>query len=228
VSVHQTGEWRFHPGPLFSNVVVIDEVNRCTPRTQAALLEAMEEHQISVDGTTRPLPQPFFVVATQNPHEHAGTFPLVEGQRDRFTLVTSMGYPDRDAERSLLLGQGGEAAFAELGSVTTPDAVAAAIAATRSLYCSGPVADYVLDVATATRVHPDVALGASPRAALSLLHASQAHAVLSGRTYVSPADVQAVARPVLTHRLILHGGPDLAGAGGVVSALLDQLPVPRE
>lgn len=230
VSVHHppTGEWRFHPGALFANVVVVDELNRCTPRTQAALLEAMEERQVSVDGVTRALPLPFFVVATQNPHDHAGTFPLVEGQRDRFALVTTMGYPDRASEKGLLLGRGGGPSLRDLAAVTNADAVSAAIAATATLRVAATVADYVLDIASATRAHPDVALGASTRASLWLVRTARAHAVLCGRDYVSPADVQAVAAPVLAHRLLLGGGADTRAATALVTRILEQLPVPSE
>lgn len=230
VSVHHppTGEWHFHPGALFANVVVVDELNRCTPRTQAALLEAMEERQVSVDGVTRTLPEPFFVVATQNPHEHAGTFPLVEGQRDRFALVTTMGYPDRASEKGLLLGRGGVASYADLGPVTTAAGVSAAVAATAGVRLSAALADYVLDITAATRQHPDVALGASTRAAMWLVRTARAHAVLCGRDYVSPADVQAVSAPVLAHRLLLAGGPDTTAAAGLVVRILERLAVPRE
>ncbi|MBX7160916.1 MAG: MoxR family ATPase [Acidimicrobiia bacterium] len=230
VSVHHphSGEWHFHPGALFANVVVVDELNRCTPRTQAALLEAMEERQVSVDGTTRPLPDPFFVVATQNPHEHAGTFPLVEGQRDRFALVTTMGYPDRASEKGLLLGRGGVPGLDDLTAVTTAAGVSAAIAATSELHVAGAVADYVLELIAATRTHPEVVLGASTRAAMWVVRAAKAHAVLCGRDYVSPADVQAVAAPALAHRLLLVGGPDAAVAAALVGRIVEQVPVPRE
>lgn len=183
---------------------------------------------MSVDGVTRALPEPFFVVATQNPHEHAGTFPLVEGQRDRFVLVTTMGYPDRASEKGLLLGRGGTASFTDLAPVTTAAGVSAAIAATAAVHVSAAVADYVLDIVAATRHHPEVALGASTRAAMWLLRATRAHAVLCGRDYVSPADVQAVAAPVLAHRLVLTGGPDTSAAGGLVARTVERLPVPTE
>jgi MoxR-like ATPase len=226
VSVLAAEGWQFRPGPLFANVVLVDEVNRATPRTQSALLEAMEERQVTADGTTHRLPEPFFLVATQNPFEHAGTFPLVEAQRDRFAVVVELGHPPRPAERELLLGKGGTAVLDELEPVTDPAALVRAQAAVRAVHCRPEVADYVIDVADATRRHPDVTIGASPRASLGLLHAAQAHAVLGDRGFVTPDDVQAVAVAGLAHRLILAGGPDLHRAADLVTALLEDVPVP--
>ncbi len=219
-------EWRFNPGPLFANVVLVDEINRATPRTQSALLEAMEERQVSVDGTTYRLPEPFVVVATQNPYEQLGTFALVEGQRDRFALVSQMGLPGRPAERALLLGQGGVGALESLAPVTNPEELARAIATVRETHCTPALADYVLDLADATRGDAAITLGASPRAALSLLRAAQAHAVIEGRTYVLPDDVKAVAAPALAHRLILAEGENLTAASAHVDRLLRGVPVP--
>jgi MoxR-like ATPase len=226
VSVLGGEGWQFRPGPLFANVVLVDEVNRATPRTQSALLEAMEERQVTVDGQTHPLPDPFFLVATQNPFEHAGTFPLVEGQRDRFAIVVELGHPGRKAERELLLGHGGTTALDDLHAVLEPGSLLRAQAAVRAVHCRPEVADYVIDVAEGTRRHPDVSIGASPRATLALLHAAQAHAVVAGRAYVSPDDVQAVASAALAHRLILTGGPDLHTAADLVAAVLEATPVP--
>ena len=220
-------EWEFRPGPLFANVVLVDEVNRATPRTQSALLEAMEERQVTVDGTTHPLPDPFVVVATQNPFEHVGTFPLVEGQRDRFGVVVEMGLPGRDTERELLLGRGGTGSLEDLSPVTGPEGLRAAIAAVRRVHCAPEVADYVVEISSAIRSHPEVRHGASPRASLSLLNAARAQAVLAGRSFVSPDDVKQVAAPSLAHRLILNGGPDLHGGGALVRSVLDRVPVPR-
>ena len=232
VSVFHRGEsgadsWEFRPGPLFANVVLVDEVNRATPRTQSALLEAMEERQITTDGVTRALPDPFFLVATQNPFEHSGTFPLVEGQRDRFAVVVQLGLPGRNAERELLMGVGGSAHLDELGAVTDAATIAKAIAEVRRVHCEPALADYVIDIADATRSHPDVVLGASPRASLGLLHAAQAHAAITGRAYVTPEDIRTVAPAALAHRLILAGGPDLHAATALVHGLLSQVPVPR-
>jgi MoxR-like ATPase len=220
-------EWEFRPGPLFAHVVLVDELNRATPRTQSALLEAMEEHQVTVDGVTRPLPDPFFLVATQNPYETAGTFPLVEGQLDRFTVVTEIGHPDPLTERSLLLGAGGEPALDALDAVTEPGALAAARAAVRRVHCATEVADYTVAIAGATRAHPDVVVGASPRGSLALLHAAQAHAVLDGRDYVVPDDLQRVAPAVLAHRLVLRDPVAVRDARAFVGTLLTAVPVPR-
>jgi MoxR-like ATPase len=226
VSVLAAEGWEFRPGPLFAHVVLVDEVNRATPRTQSALLEAMEERQVTADGQSHPLPAPFFLVATQNPFEHAGTFPLVEGQRDRFSIVVELGHPGRQAERELLLGQGGVAVLDDLEPVSDPDALARAQAAVRSVHSEPEVIDYVIDVSEATRRHPDVVIGASPRATLGLLHAAQARALVAGRAFVTPDDVQAVAPAALAHRLILASGPDLHTAGALVAALLEHIPVP--
>jgi len=221
------GRWEFRPGPVFAHVLLVDEVNRATPRTQSALLEAMEERQVTVDGETRALPEPFFLVATQNPYEHAGTFPLLEGQRDRFAIVVQLGHPDRPAERELLLGKGGLDALEQLGPVTTPAGLAAAIAAVHRVHCAPAVADYVIDVADATRAHPDVVAGASPRASMSLLDTAKAAAAIAGRHYVVPDDVKAVAGPALAHRLILTAGPNMAAGAGVVAGALRTVPTPR-
>ena len=228
VNVFLAGDerWEFRPGPLFANVVLVDEINRTTPRTQSALLEAMEEHQVTVDGDSRPLPDPFFVVATQNPFEQAGTFPLVEAQRDRFAVVMHLGHPERPAERELLLGTGGVDSLDDLSPVTTPAGLQSAVAEVRSVHCEPVVADYVIDVAAATRDHPDVVRGVSPRATLGLLHAAKAHAAMGGRRFVVPDDVQAVAAPALAHRLLLPVGPDVHAGGQVVRGIVDALPVP--
>jgi MoxR-like ATPase len=220
------GGWEFRPGPLFANVVLVDEINRATPRTQSALLEAMEERQITVDGETRALPDPFFLVATQNPFEHVGTFPLVEGQRDRFAVVVQLGHPDRVTERELLLGHGGGDELAELEPVADLDAVRAATRAVRAVHTEPAVADYVVALAAATRAHPDVAIGASPRASLALLHASQAAAVIAERVFVTPDDVKSVVVPVFAHRLVLRDGADLAAGGALVRDLLGSVAVP--
>lgn len=220
-------DWDFRPGPLFANVVLVDEINRATPRTQSALLEAMEEQQVTVDGVTHRLPDPFFVVATQNPFEHVGTFPLVEGQRDRFAVVVEMGLPARDTERELLLGRGGTGSLDELAAVTAPEGLRAAVAAVRRVHCDPAVADYVVDISSAIRSHPDVRLGASPRASLSLLNAARAQAVLARRSFVSPDDVKAVANASMAHRLILGGGADLHAGSALVRSVVERVPVPR-
>jgi MoxR-like ATPase len=220
-------EWEFRPGPLFANVVLVDELNRATPRTQSALLEAMEERQVTVDGVTRALPQPFFLVATQNPFETAGTFPLVEGQLDRFTVVTEIGPPDPTTERELLLGAGGESALEVLEPLTDPAELVAAIASVRGVHCAPEVADYTVAISNATRAHGEIAIGASPRASLALLHAAQANAVLEGRDYVVPDDVSRLASPVLAHRLILRDPGRLADARAIVQSVVGAVAVPR-
>jgi MoxR-like ATPase len=219
--------WEFRPGPLFAHVVLVDEINRATPRTQSALLEAMEERQVTVDGDSRPLPDPFFLVATQNPFEHAGTFPLVEGQRDRFGVVLHLGHPDRPAERELLLGTGGTGSLEALEPVTDPAGLGKAIATVRGVHCEPSVADYVIDIAAATRRHRDVLRGASPRASLGLLQAAKAEAAMAGRPFVVPDDVKAVAGPALAHRVLLATGPDIHAGADLVRDLVDGLPVPR-
>lgn len=221
-----TGTWSFRPGPVFSNVLLVDEVNRASPRTQAALLEPMEEHHVTVDGETRPLPVPFFCIATRNPHGQIGTFPLPESQLDRFAVLLSMGLPGRDAERGLLGGVGGAAALGQLQPATNPEEVAATMVAVQGVYCAPPVVEYLLDLVDATRSHPRLAPGASPRAATGLLNVARARAVVSGRDYVVPDDVQTVLRPALVHRV----GPadsDTAATWELLGEVLSSVPVPR-
>jgi MoxR-like ATPase len=222
-----TGQWEFRPGPVFANVVLVDEVNRASPRTQAALLEPMEEHQVTVDGVTHRLPDPFFVVATENPAGAAGTFPLPESQLDRFAIVLTLGLPERAAEREILSGRGGVDALDAIQPVTTTDALAAAITAVRHVHCAASVVDYVLDVVGATRNHPDVVIGASPRASLGLLHAAQAHATVVGRDFVSPDDVKAVASAALAHRLVLSTGVDTTRGLRIVRDIVSTVATPR-
>jgi MoxR-like ATPase len=222
-----TGEWEFRAGPIFANVLLVDEINRASPRTQAALLEPMEEHQVTVDGRAYLLPSPFMCVATENPFGSAGTFALPESQLDRFGIVLRMGLPDRSAEREILSGAGGTDVLGTLQPVATPDMVASAIAATRRVHIAPPVLDYVLDLTGATRSHPTILLGASPRASRGLLHAAQAHAVLAGRAYVSPDDVQQVLVAALAHRVVLDGGIDATAATSVLHDILTRVPVPR-
>jgi MoxR-like ATPase len=222
-----SGAWEFRPGPVFANVLLVDEVNRASPRTQAALLEPMEEHQVTVDGETHRLPAPFFLVATENPFGHAGTFPLPDSQLDRFAMVCTIGRPDRDAERRILGGDGGVDALDAIAPVTTPAELAHVMAAVRRVHCAHSVLDYVLDVADATRNHPGVALGASPRASLSVLHAAQAHATVMGRDFVSPDDVKAVAAGSLAHRLMLANGVDVGAGTRIVSEIVERVAAPR-
>ncbi len=228
VSIYKrsTESWEFRPGPLFANVVLVDEINRATPRTQSALLEAMAEHQVTIDGATHLLPDPFFVVVTQNPFEHAGTFPLVEGQRDRFAAVMELGHPPHGAERDLLMGRGGEDELERLDAVTSPEALHAAIREAKAIHCEQAVADYVIEVARFTRHHDAVALGASARASLALLGVARGWAAVRGDDHVTPDHVKAVAPAVLAHRLILRSGLDLDAARAVIAEALRSTPSP--
>jgi MoxR-like ATPase len=222
-----SGTFHFHEGPLFAQVVLADEINRATPRTQSALLEAMSERQITADGVTRPLGPPFLVLATQNPYEFEGTYPLPESQLDRFLLRLSVGYPAREAERAILQQHRSGEPVESLAAELTPEDVVALQALTRGVTVSEPVADYVLDVVHATRQHPDVSLGASTRAALQYYRSCQAHALLDGRHHVTPDDVKALAVPVLAHRLMTkaweQGGRN--DAAPVVRDILAKTPV---
>ncbi len=217
------GSWEFRPGPLFGHVVLLDELNRTPPRTQSALLEAMEEQQVSVDGASWPLPQPHLVIGTQNPVGQLGTYPLVESQLDRFGLSTTIGYPDAEVETRLVLHQGGRYALDVLTPVADPAAWQRAIDATATVRVVTVVAEYAVALVRATRRVGTVRLGASPRAAISLLRCAQAYAVLHARAYVTPLDVQAVAGPCLVHRLITDGGDD---AAGLVDTVLAETPAP--
>jgi MoxR-like ATPase len=222
-----SGAWEFRAGPIFANVVLVDEVNRASPRTQAALLEPMEEHQVTIDGVSHALPVPFFLIATENPFGSAGTFPLPESQLDRFSLVCTLGRPAREAEREILAGTGGVDALDEIVAVTNPAELAETIAAVRRVHCAHSVLDYVLDVADATRTHPRVVLGASPRASLGLVRAAQAHATVMGRDFVSPDDVKAIAAAALAHRLVLTEGVDIAAGARVVGEIVGTVAAPR-
>ncbi|HEY4946948.1 MAG TPA: MoxR family ATPase [Acidimicrobiales bacterium] len=220
----ETGTWEFRPGPVFAHVVLLDEMNRTPPRTQSALLEAMEEQQVTVDGESWPLPQPHLVIGTQNPIGQLGTYPLVESQLDRFGLSTSIGYPDADIETRLVLHSGGRYALDTLVPVSDPAQWHRAINATASVRVVTTVAEYAVSLVRATRSAGTVRLGASPRAAISLLRSAQAYAVLAGRAYVTPQDVQAVAVACLSHRLIAEG----SGGDGptMVGRILAAAPVP--
>jgi MoxR-like ATPase len=218
------GTWEFRPGPVFGHVVLLDEMNRTPPRTQSALLEAMEEQQVSVDGESWPLPRPHLVIGTQNPIGQLGTYPLVESQLDRFGLSTSIGYPAADVETRLVLHNGGRYALDRLVPVSDADGWRRAIAATASVHVATPVAEYAVSLVRATRTAGTVRLGASPRAAISLLRSAQAYAVLSARAYTTPQDVQAVAVACLAHRLIAEGGSD--GGPALVARIVADLPVP--
>ncbi|SFW31690.1 MoxR-like ATPase [Luteibacter sp. UNCMF366Tsu5.1] len=225
VSVYEreTGEFRFHPGPIFTSLLLADEINRATPKSQSALLEAMAEGQTTVDGVTRALPKPFFVVATQNPLDLAGTFPLPDSQLDRFMLRLSLDYPDPAAERALLTGEDRRDMMATL----TPRLDIAAIdqlhAAAQAVRTSGALLDYLQALLAASRKHGEVRVGLSPRAGLALLSASRAWALLSGRDYVIPEDLQTVFVPAAAHRLVPARGSQREA---IARAILAETPVP--
>ncbi|MCC7107381.1 MAG: MoxR family ATPase [Chloroflexi bacterium] len=224
----KTGDFEFRPGPIVAQVVLADEINRATPKTQASLLEAMEERQITVDGVTHRLPQPFLVLATQNPIEYEGTFPLPESQLDRFMLRIRLGYPDRQDEVEIFERQRLGDPLESLGPVSGPEQLASVQRAVREVHVDGRLRHYIADVGRASREHPDLFLGASPRASLALYHASQAHALLEGRDFVTPDDVKQLAIPVLSHRLILRPSSRVREVSqeAVVAELLASLPVP--
>jgi len=222
-------DFEFKPGPVFANIVVGDEINRASPKTQSALLESMEERQVTVDGTTYALESPFMVIATQNPVEMEGTYPLPEAQRDRFTARISIGYPTAAAELEMLETHGSSSPLDQLKPVAHASDVRALILAVRGVLVSAPVKQYIIALANATRKAPELRLGASPRAALHLLRASRARAALAGRDYVIPDDVQALASPVLTHRLLptTEAIYDGRHPEQVVTRLVSDLPLPR-
>ena len=197
----ESGEFRFHPGPIFAQLILADEVNRATPKTQSALLEAMEEHQVTSEGETRPLPEPFFVIATQNPVNQIGTFPLPESQLDRFLMRIELGYPDATAERALLAGRDRRDLLAELPPVMTPEQLVQAQARVRAVKVSPALLDYVQALLEYSRRSPHFLTGLSPRAGLGLLAGARAWALLAGRDYALPEDVQAVLPHVAGHRL---------------------------
>ncbi len=222
-------EFEFKPGPVFANIVLGDEINRASPKTQSALLESMEERQVTVDGTTYALQEPFMVIATQNPVEMEGTYPLPEAQRDRFTARISLGYPPPAAERDMLDSHGSTSPLDQLSPVARASDVHKLVVAVRRVLVSDQVKDYIISLANATRASPELRLGASPRATLHLLRASRAWAALDGRDYVIPDDVQRLARPVLAHRLLPTAEAIVERhlPEHVVDRIVAQLPLPR-
>jgi MoxR-like ATPase len=217
----EQGSFRFRPGGVFANILLGDEINRASPKTQAALLEAMQERQVTVDSITRALPSPFLVIATQNPVEHAGTYPLPEAQLDRFLLRIGIGYPAHDAEVDMLSHHGTGPDVDHLPAVVEPNAVALLMDVTSQIYVADSVKHYIVNVAEATRAHPSLALGMSPRASLALQQVARAHAASLGRSYVIPDDVKALSQPVLGHRLKLT--PTERAAGTPVSEVIDEV-----
>jgi len=224
----RSGEFEFRAGPIVAHVVLADEINRATPKTQSALLEAMEEHQVTVEGVTRPLPTPFIVLATQNPIEYEGTFPLPEAQLDRFVLRIHLGYPSPTEETNVLERQMLRHPLEDLGAVTSASELAQLQFSVRSVHVDPHIQRYIVHLVGLTRDHPDVYLGASPRGSLALMRASQARAMLLGRDYVLPDDVKALATAALAHRLIMSPEARMrnATAGGVIASVLQEVPVP--
>jgi MoxR-like ATPase len=230
----RTSRFEFRPGPVFTNLLLADEINRTPPKTQAALLEAMEERQVSVEGTARPLPDPFIVAATQNPIEYEGTYALPEAQLDRFLLKLTVALPSRDDEVHVLERHHGgfdprDLAAAGISAVAGPEHLAAGRAAVTAVDVTGEVMGYIVDVCRATRATTALSLGVSPRGATALLATSKAWAWLSGRDFVTPDDVKALARPTLRHRVSVRPEAELDGvtADGVLESVLSSVPVPR-
>jgi len=227
VSVFERGrdQFVFHPGPLFAQVLLADEINRASPKTQSALLEAMEEKQVSVEGQTRPLPAPFFVIATQNPHDQQGTYALPESQLDRFLMRISLGYPDRAAERLLLSGTDRRQLVDALPSLLTAAELLTLQAQVQAIHAADPLLDYVQDLMAATRSGQWFVQGLSPRAGIAVLRVAKARALLNGRDYVAPDDVRAILPQAIAHRLtpISESG---RGAPEQVRAMLDAVPLP--
>ncbi|HEY7313513.1 MAG TPA: MoxR family ATPase [Gemmataceae bacterium] len=228
---HQgTGAFVFQPGPLFAQVVLADEINRATPRTQSALLEAMSDRQVTLDGQTRPLGPPFFVLATQNPYEFEGTYPLPESQLDRFLMRLKIGYPERDAEKRILTGHRAGEPVEHLQAVLSADEVIALQQRVRQIRVEEVLADYLLDLTTATRYHPDIHLGGSTRAALSLYRAAQALALMEGRDYVVPDDIKRLTPAVLAHRILPRAprqDSSSTAADEIIRDVLAQTPIPQ-
>jgi MoxR-like ATPase len=230
VSVWERNEGRFDfkPGPIFANIVVGDEFNRASPKTQSALLEAMEERQVTSDGITRALDAPFMVIATQNPLEHEGTYPLPEAQLDRFMMRVVMGYPSREKELEMLDTHGVRSTFHKLHAVATLDEVLEMVEIAREVTVSASVKDYIIDLVEGTRLHPDILLGASPRSALFLQRIARSRAAAAGRDYVMPDDVKDLATPVLEHRLAMRPEAQMRGetVASIIGDVLSRLRVP--
>jgi MoxR-like ATPase len=224
----EKSEFVFRAGPVFASIVLGDEINRASPKTQSALLEAMEERQVTVDAETRPLPMPFMVLATQNPIEHEGTYPLPEAQLDRFMMRLVVGYPDRGKELEMLDTHGVRSTYDDLQPVIHASEVAEMIAIATSVHVAGEIKEYIVDLVEGTRYDPDLLLGASPRATLYLQRAARTRAAIAGRDYVTPDDVKAMMVPVLSHRLILRPEAQMRGVeiDKILQALGQGVPVP--
>jgi MoxR-like ATPase len=224
----KTSDFEFRPGPIVAQIVLADEINGATPKTQSALLEAMEERQVTVDGVTHPMPVPFLVLATQNPIEYEGTFPLPESQLDRFLLKISMGYPQLEEEIAIIEMQQMAHPVDDLDQVVDVDEILLMQNTVKEVYADDLVQEYIVSIPDASRRHEAAYLGASPRGSLGLFRASQVRAVLDGRDYVTPDDVKALAAPVLSHRIIVNPASRMRDVGGdsIVQQILDEVPVP--
>ncbi|HZW03562.1 MAG TPA: MoxR family ATPase [Anaerolineaceae bacterium] len=232
VSVYnqQTGAFEFRPGPVFVNILLADEINRATPRTQSALLEAMQEQQVSVDGVSRPLPRPFLVLATQNPIEYEGTFPLPEAQLDRFLMRITLGYPEIEDERKIIRALKREHPVTHLEPVASTDELLHFHPQVWDVFIDETLEDYILNLVTATRRHPDLAVGASPRASVALYKAAQALAAVRGRDHVIPEDIKHLSIPVLAHRLLMRPEAELRGKSSrmVLTEVIEATPLKLE
>ena len=228
VSIFQqsTGEFEFKPGPIFAQLILADEVNRATPKAQSALLEAMEEHQVSVDGNTRPLPDPFFVVATQNPSDQIGTFPLPESQLDRFLMRLELGYPNAENERELIIGEDRRSMLEKVEPAITPETLTTLQKAAATVHMSDPLVDYIQELVRQTRESPDIDIGLSPRGALALAAAAKAHAFVEHHSGVFPDDIQAVFAAVAGHRLKPAGNTSFRSAAELCQHVLDTVAIP--
>ena len=226
----KTGEFEFQAGPIFANIILIDEINRTTPRTQSSLLEAMDEHQVTVDGLTHRLPDPFFVMATQNPVEFYGTYPLPEGQRDRFMMSVGLGYPDFDIEMEIARDQMKRHPIEELEPVMTSDDIRELRSTVRDVHIEQGVLGYIVSLVHATRNHPELLLGASPRGSLALMRTAQASAIADGRDFVVPYDVKRMANWVLPHRFVnrQRSQTSMHEAKDIMAEVLEEVPVPVE
>jgi MoxR-like ATPase len=220
------GEFEFQPGPVFAQLVLADEVNRATPKAQSALLEAMEEHQVSVDGNTRPLPEPFFVVATQNPSDQIGTFPLPESQLDRFLMRLELGYPNSENERKLITGEDRRSMLDEVEPAITPETLTTLQKAAVSVHMSDPLVDYIQALVRHTRESPEIDIGLSPRGALALVAAAKAHALVEHHSGVFPDDIQSVFVAVAGHRLKPAGNTSFRSAAELCQHVLDTVAIP--
>ncbi|KAB2345296.1 MoxR family ATPase [Actinomadura rudentiformis] len=231
VSIFNQGKntFEFHPGPIFANLVVADEINRGSPKTQSALLEVMEERRVTVEGTPHPVPRPFMVIATQNPVDMDGTYPLPEAQLDRFLMRVTMGYPDHQSEVAVLAGAPTGAMLDTMPPIAGREDVGRMIEFATRLHVAAPLYDYVVRVVASTREHPELRLGASPRASLALLRAARVRAAAAGRSFIVPEDVKALAVPVIAHRLIVTPEAELRGRTGadVVGEVLANVPTPQ-